>query len=103
MFSAWPLNVRRWDIRPFWAGAARLGGQVLREGVIMRRVFLILFCSVRLLDCSAVAEFSQSQVKGVVIDFRVRPFFEYRFPSFARDDDQKICRYPCLFFVHPTL
>lgn len=41
-----PLNVRRLDVRPFWADAVRLGGQVLHDGVFTRRGCLVLFGSV---------------------------------------------------------
>lgn len=33
-----PLNVRRLDVRPFWANTVRLGGQVLHNVVFTRRV-----------------------------------------------------------------
>jgi hypothetical protein len=70
-----PLNVRRLDVRPFWADTVRLGGQVLHDVVFTRRVCLVLLCSVRLLHCSAVAEFSWTQVNGAVVDFSVGLFF----------------------------
>lgn len=102
-----PLNVRRLDVRPFWADTVRLGGQVLHDVVFTRRVCLALLCSVRLLHCSAVAEFSWTRSMARWLIFVLDYFlFGHRFPqasSAIDDDDQKICRYQYLFFVHPTL
>ncbi|KAG1836249.1 hypothetical protein DFJ58DRAFT_188414 [Suillus subalutaceus] len=45
--------------------------------------------------------FIGGQVRDGVI---TRPFFGHRFPSSQTIvNDQKICRYQFLFFVHPTL